>query len=251
MQTARHTEAGTSLCEKAYTFVSRLLMRGELAPGAKLSERTLSLACGVSRVPMREAIRRLVEEGVLYQKSQSGTYVSALTREELIEIYEVREAIECRQIRAALPKMSEKDRRDFAAHANAQRRIAEAFRASGKSLLEGKEEQDFLHHDFAQHLLLLKRAGNRYAEKIISAAYRRNRFFGLHSHRRNLDHVAWTWRYHKRMADAVLANDADRAEFWMRQHIIRSLKDALRMFDAQRTGGVQPPLSRAALRTLD
>lgn len=192
MQTTRHTETTPPLCEKAYTFVSRLLMRGELAPGAKLSERALSLACGVSRVPMREAIRRLVEEGVLYQKSQSGTYVSALTREELIEIYEVREAIECRQIRAALPKMSEKDRRDFAAHADAQRRIAEAFRASGKLLLDGKDEQDFLHHDFAQHLLLLRRAGNRYAEKIVTTAYRRNRFFGIHSHRRDETHVVRT-----------------------------------------------------------
>ena len=220
-----------SLCEKAYTYVSRLLMRGELAPGAKLSERALSEACGVSRVPMREAIRRLVEEGALFQKSQSGTYVKSLTREDLIEIYEVREAIECRQIRAAIPNMSAKDRRDFAAHANAQREIAQRFRESGEQILTGKTEQDFLAHDFAQHLLLLKRAGNRYAERIVSIAYRRNRFFGLHSHRRDLDHVAWTWRYHKRIADAILSNDPDKAEFWMRQHIIRSMKDALRQFD--------------------
>lgn len=231
MQTARHTEAGTSLCEKAYTFVSRLLMRGELAPGAKLSERALSLACGVSRVPMREAIRRLVEEGVLYQKSQSGTYVSALTREELIEIYEVREAIECRQTRAAIAHLTETDRRDFARHAARQREIANAFIASGQDLLSGSAEQDFLAHDFAQHLMLLRKAGNSYAEKIVTTAYRRNRFFGLHSHRRDETHVRHTCDDHELLARAVCAGNAEAAEAAMREHIRHSMADALAQFD--------------------
>ena len=111
--------------------------------------------------------------------------------------------------------------------------IIRAFRASGKPILSGKQEQDFLAHDFFFHLQLLKAAGNRLAEKIVTTAYRRNRFFGLHSHKRDLNHLAWTWRYHRRMADAILANDAAAAVFWMRQHIIRSKKDALRQFDRQ------------------
>ena len=61
-----------TLCDKAYNHLSRMLARGVLKPDQKLSERSVSLACGVSRIPVREAIRRLVEEGVLYQKSQSG-----------------------------------------------------------------------------------------------------------------------------------------------------------------------------------
>ena len=72
MQTS-HKE---NLNEKAYSFVTRLLSRGELKPGQKLSEPSLAAACGVSRTPMREAVRRLVEEGVLYQVVKSGTYVT-------------------------------------------------------------------------------------------------------------------------------------------------------------------------------
>ena len=126
-----------SLSDKAYAYVSQMLKRGKLAPGAKLSERSLSQACGVSRVPMREAIRRLIEEGALFQKSQSGTYVSAFTRKDLIELYEVREAIECRQIRIAIPNMTNADRQAFANHAAALRKIIEKFRLSGQSILTG------------------------------------------------------------------------------------------------------------------
>ena len=79
-----------TLCDKAYNHLSRMLARGVLKPDQKLSERSVSLACGVSRIPVREAIRRLVEEGVLYQKSQSGTYVARLDRHQIVDAYEGR-----------------------------------------------------------------------------------------------------------------------------------------------------------------
>jgi len=180
---------------------------------------------------MREAIRLLIEEGALSQKSQSGTYVNALSRQDLIDIYEVREAIECQQIRAAIAHMTASDMDELTSHVHRQHEIILRFRDSGEPILTGKEESDFLSHDFAQHLLILRRAGNRYAEKIITSAYRRNSFFGLHSHLRDLTHVSWTWRYHKRMVEAIVDKNPTMAAFWMRQHIIRSKLDALRQFD--------------------
>ena len=76
-----YARTAMTLCDKAYNHLSRMLARGVLKPDQKLSERSVSLACGASRIPVREAIRRLVEEGVLYQKSQSGTYVARLDRQ--------------------------------------------------------------------------------------------------------------------------------------------------------------------------
>ena len=72
MKKRRHTK---KLDERAYEFVSGLLASGELKPGQKLSEPSLASACGVSRTPMREAVRRLIAEGVLNQVPKSGTYV--------------------------------------------------------------------------------------------------------------------------------------------------------------------------------
>ena len=222
-----------TLCDKAYNHLSRMLARGELKPNQKLSERSVSLACGVSRIPVREAIRRLVEEGVLYQKSQSGTYVAGLDRQQIVDAYEVREAIEVYQLGKSISRLTDSQKRRLVESCDAQLSIIREFRDSGKPILSRKQEQDFVAHDFFFHLQLLKAAGNRLAEKFVTTAYRRNRFFGLHSHKRDLNHLAWTWRYHRRMADAILANDADAAVFWMRQHILRSKKDALKQFDGQ------------------
>lgn len=232
------------LVKKAYAFLSRMLLRGEFPPGSKLSERALSEKCGVSRVPMREAIRLLIEEGALTQRSQSGTYVNALSRDDLIDIYEIREAIECQQVRAAIPRMTPRDRETLLHHVRSQHEIAEKFRASRQPRLVGKDESDFLSHDFAQHLLILRRAGNRFAEKIVTSAYRRNSFFGLHSHVRDLKHIAWTWRYHKRLVEAIVSGDPERAEFWMRQHIIRSKRDAIRQFDEKQAEEAAPSRAR-------
>ena len=221
-----------NLSTKAYEFLSRKLARGELAPGQKLSERTLAAEIGISRIPMHEAIRQLIDEGALFAKSQSGTYVSAFDRQTLVDIYEVREAIETRQAAAAIPHMTERDRRTLRTHVATQRKIADAFRASGEDILCGKQESDFLAHDFAQHLLLLKKAGNAYAERIVTSAYRRNSFFGLHSHKRNLAHVERTVADHERIAAAVLDGDPTAAAEAMRSHIRASMADALDALNA-------------------
>ena len=70
--------------------------------------------------------------------------------------------------------------------------------------------------------------GRRKGER---TAYRRNRFFGLHSHRRDADHVTRTCADHELLARAVLAGNADAAEAAMREHIRHSMADALAQFD--------------------
>ena len=94
-----------NLNEKAYAFVSDLLARGELKPGQKLSEPSLAAACGVSRTPMREAVRRLVEEGVLYQVIKSGTYVTGFGAKEVSDAYEIRSVIESAMLEEAVDRL--------------------------------------------------------------------------------------------------------------------------------------------------
>ena len=127
-----------TLCDKAYNHLSRMLARGALRPDQKLSERSVSLACGVSRIPVREAIRRLVEEGVLYQKSQSGTYVARLDRQQIVDAYEVREAIETYQLRKAMPRLTDAQKRRLSESCDAQYAIIRAFRESGRGRTPGR-----------------------------------------------------------------------------------------------------------------
>ncbi|MPV50835.1 GntR family transcriptional regulator [Pseudactinotalea sp. HY160] len=84
---------------------------GRLEPGAQLGEAELATRFGVSRGPLREAMQRLVSEGILHAIANRGVFVSRLTLADMIDVYRTRGTIE----QAALDLILH-DRRD-AAHA--------------------------------------------------------------------------------------------------------------------------------------
>jgi len=78
----------------AYTAIRQLIVSGSIAAGASLSERRLSEKLGISRTPVREAIRALVNEGLVKVVPMRGTFVCQLSVSDLSEINEVRHALE-------------------------------------------------------------------------------------------------------------------------------------------------------------
>lgn len=219
-------EKKDNLSEKAYAFLTDLLTRGKLKPGQKLSEPSLAARCGVSRTPMREAVRRLVEEGILYQIVKSGTYVAGIGVREVCDAFEIRSAIESTLLARTVPKLTKQDLTELDRHCKHMYNAICAMRKAKMSIMTGKPEADFLAADIAFHHLFLKASGNTLAEKFIANAYRRNQFFGTHSHQRTLRHVANAWRYHCEILKACKNKDASAAVFWLKSHIASSQRDA-------------------------
>ena len=216
-----------NLGEKAYAFICARLAGGDLKPGDRLSEPSLAAACGVSRTPMREAVRRLVEEGVLYQKSKSGTYISGFAAKDVADAYAIRSAIESAMLACAMRNITKKDIAVLQGHCDRMYSAIKSMRRAKMDVMTGRPEAQFIAADLAFHLLLLRISGNALAEKIIANAYRRNQFFGTHSHQRTLRHVASAWRYHCEILKACRRRDADEAVRWLKAHLARSEKDAL------------------------
>jgi phosphonate utilization transcriptional regulator len=79
-----------SLASAAQQEIERLVLSGELAPGAKLTEAALSERLGVSRGPIREAFRRLEEAGLVRQEKNRGVFVRDIAPDEAAEIYDLR-----------------------------------------------------------------------------------------------------------------------------------------------------------------
>ena len=216
-----------SLNDKAYEFIVHKLTVGEIKPGQKLSEPSLAKACGVSRTPMREAVRRLVEEGVLYQVVKSGTYVTGFGAKEVGDAYEIRSVIESAMLALAVPKLTKRDLSALQQSCDDMHTAIAAMRKAKMDIMTGKPESDFLAADILFHLTLLRASGNSLAEKIIVNAYRRNQFFGTHSHQRTLEHVSIAWKFHCEVLKACRQKDASAAVTWMQDHIARSRRDAL------------------------
>ena len=76
-------------------YIRDKIITGQLAPGQKLEENKLSAELGVSRPPLREAFRVLERERLVLSVPRKGTFVTKMSRDNLVEVYQVREMIEC------------------------------------------------------------------------------------------------------------------------------------------------------------
>jgi DNA-binding GntR family transcriptional regulator len=84
----------TTLSQKVYDNVFERLRTGDLKPGTRLVNRTLAAELGTSTIPVREAISRLVSQGLLDSTPGGGAFVRTPDPNELGELYDVREALE-------------------------------------------------------------------------------------------------------------------------------------------------------------
>jgi DNA-binding GntR family transcriptional regulator len=91
--------------EAAYRQIRHAILKGEFPPAAALSEYQLAAQFQFSRTPVREALTRLEQEGMVRTVTGHGTFVSQLTPHDIMEIYEVREQLECYAARVAAQKM--------------------------------------------------------------------------------------------------------------------------------------------------
>ncbi len=87
-------EATEKLADRAYRYIRQELQEGNLTPGTQLVNRKLAERIGVSVIPVREAIHRLVSEGLVEHVPGAGAFVRNPNREDLEELYVLRDALE-------------------------------------------------------------------------------------------------------------------------------------------------------------
>ncbi len=90
------------------------ILAGDVAPGAPLVETTLSQRFDVSRGPLREALRQLIEEGLLVTVPYTGTHVASLSVEDVHEIYSLRTALEVFAFEQVWERRDDRFRRELA-----------------------------------------------------------------------------------------------------------------------------------------
>lgn len=85
------------------------LLRGRLRPGDQIVQETLADRYGVSRVPIREALRVLEAEGHVVYHPNRGHFVAELSVDDLLEVYRLRELLEAEAIRVGVPRLGRAD----------------------------------------------------------------------------------------------------------------------------------------------
>ncbi|MCS0504602.1 GntR family transcriptional regulator [Ancylobacter mangrovi] len=204
--------------DRAYNRLVALIFSGTLEEGAPLSERKLAEQLGMGRMPVREALHQLEQEGVVEVKPARGTFVRRVAAEDLAEIYRVREALEC--LAAELAAGSEAPPA-FVACGTRMRTMAQdpsAFTAV---------EIDDAGTEF--HELMMQAAGNaalvetvRLLRLRFRLAFHLPRYF---SH----ENVYSTLTDHIEILDAIIARKPRAAAKLMRAHLRRGLEMRLRL----------------------
>ena len=82
-----------TLVESAYQWIREAILDGNIQPGAKLIERELTQATGVSRSALREALASLDEKGLVHREPYRGYRVTNLTKKQVQDLYELREVV--------------------------------------------------------------------------------------------------------------------------------------------------------------
>ncbi|MCX2698579.1 GntR family transcriptional regulator [Ochrobactrum chromiisoli] len=85
------------------------ILNGELAQGAQLRQDQIAEQFGTSRIPVREALRQLETEGLVKIEPNRGAVVASLSLDDVLEMLDIRIALECHALRLAIPQMAEED----------------------------------------------------------------------------------------------------------------------------------------------
>ena len=199
----------TNFQERVADGLRQMIISGELAPGDALSEVTLAETFGISRTPVREALKQLQIEGLVEVRSRVGTFVAAPSRREINELFEMKQLLEgaAARLMAARGDIPEL----HAMKAN----IAEADAAVAAGETERYAE---LVHEF--HEILIAGADNgklatHYRILMNQLAYSRLVKTSLAQPGRSIE----SEREHHRVLDLIIAKDGVGAENLMRQHV--------------------------------
>jgi len=132
----------------AYEEIYQAIINGDIRPGDRLRETTLAEQIGLSRTPIREAIRKLESDGIVIHEPRVGAIVKTLSQQEIVELYEMRIVVESTAARMAARHISD-----------AELRALEDINAEMANA-KGGGETARLNRDF--HRCILNAAKNRY-----------------------------------------------------------------------------------------
>ncbi len=199
-----------TLGDEAADRLRTAIRSGNLRPGERLVERDLAERLGMSRIPIREAIHRLAEEGLVRKLTHRGTFVYAPTQAEIEEISSLRVVLERFVVERAIANWT------LTHKARLQQVVTLMRNAAANKDVHQVSDQDYLFHrvlwEIAEHRLLL--------EVVASLGARINRFLheanGILTAEQLGAHVV----AHEQMIEVLQRGDVLRAQDEMTQHVL-------------------------------
>jgi DNA-binding GntR family transcriptional regulator len=227
----------TNLGEGVYRLLwKRILDRG-LRPGDKLSDLRLSHELGVSRTPTREALQRLVSDGIVRVERNRGFFVASFSASDIAEIYDLRATLETMALRAAAPRLTPELLRSAQIDLDVSEARLNAAHTDSEKL---DAHTAFLEVDRGFHRLLVEQAGNSRLQNMVEGLWAQIAVFQWAGGFRDHVTVAAITR-HRSIIAAMLDGDVEHAIEELGQHI-----DEVKLWAIDDLGAARHPSLDAA-----
>lgn len=202
------------------------IISGELAPGTRLVESRLSQELGVSRMPVREALRTLSVEGVLTVEPRRGASVASHTPEQVRELVEVRATLEALNAKLAARRLNPE------MTSRLKSILAEGARTAKTDDVAKLQEDNKNFHD-----ALASVAANSVLRELVRSLRERTApIFAPHSRKR----ARQNWEEHAAIVRAVIAGDAELASLLAARHVYNAAQVVPHAVPAQGAGLPEP-----------
>jgi DNA-binding GntR family transcriptional regulator len=214
--------------ERAYLYIQQQIVGRELPAGTAISEVALAAELGLSRTPVHEAIRQLLGEGLLEEASNGSTVVVRLSRQDFVELYELRSVLEAHAVsKIAKRTLGGKDLERLQALAGEIKVLRNELVKSGKKILNDVQMRRFEMADIRFHTFLMTIAENAVALKFFSKVRYLIRTFAARHAGHNAEALARVHKEHLDMIHALADGDVDRAVRAVSHHIQTSQQERL------------------------
>lgn len=212
----------STLHQRVVSQLREAILRGEFQPGERLVQEELAEAMGVSRMPIREAIRQLEKEGLVTVEAHKGAYVTPLTAEDIEEIYELRAILEAKAVERSLPNLTDEDKRRL-------RQLSEAMK---QAAADGKVER-YVELNAEFHRLLRRGCSWRRIHQFLEMLWHGYTPYTPNILKGQMDRSVME---HERMVQAVEEGNGEQLKKMIQQHILRTGEALKRYFSDQGVG---------------
>lgn len=216
--------------KKVYDAIRHKLLLGELRPGTRLSEVALAKELGVSRTPVREAFNQLGRDGLVESMPYTGTYVKKLDREELAELFDLREILEAYAARRAAQRINEVQLDELRKNCMLMESINKEIVQADQRELEGTLALRWKVCDVAFHSSLIAATDSTRISRIIRDFHILTNLCLQSSRDKSIklkDNIARVLREHMAIVEALAKRDGEKAGRLISEHLREGKRQTL------------------------
>ena len=198
----------SSLSDQVFRHIKKMILGGELVGGERIPEGKIADAFGVSRTPIREALRKLEKHGLVDIVPRRHAQVVKLDLEDKLHIGQIRIQMDTLSIRLLSPKATEKDYKDLT-------------EIAGQGLMYGKKK-DFMscfEKDSELHCEFARRSGNPYLYEMVRNLDMKVQLLRTEEKNIEPDKILKGMKGHQPIIEAVCAHDTEKAVLLITAHL--------------------------------